>query len=341
MTTQLDSSIGIKAETTYGTPVTVDRHVEFLTESFDVKSEFSLGAGLKVGSRTPRASRRVLTQTGAEGSLGMEAPTKGLGIFLKAILGTVTTTLVETGVYQQVHTPLTSDPVPSFTIQKGVPPIGGGSTHAMTMPGCVCKSLELSAKAGDPVEISTDWIGAEVRTNISYATPVYPSDLDILSFVHGAIVLGGTLTAPTTTALASSTASAAANVMDVKVKIESGVDDGGRALGGAGAITRKPVLGKLGISGQMTIEYTDNTLRDAALAGTTMALVLTFTHPDLIGATARPVLQVVVPAIVFEPKIPQASDGKAISVAFDFTGLDDETSAAPIWVVYRSADTTP
>ena len=341
MTTQLDASIGIKEETTYGTPVTVDRFVEFLSESLDVASSWSTGAGMRVGSRMSRADRRILTQTGAAGSIGMEAPTKGLGLWLKAVLGSVTTTLVETGVYQQVHTPLTTDPINSFTIQKGVPPIGGGSTHAMTMPGMVCKSLELSAKAGDPVEISTEWIGAEVRTNIAYAAPSYPSNLDILSFVHGAIVLGGTLTAPTTTALASSTASVAANVMDVKVKIESGIDDGGRALGGAGAITRKPVLGRVAVTGEMTIEYTDNVLRDASLAGTELAMVLTFTHPDLIGATAKPVLQIVVPVVVFESKIPAAGTGAAVSTSMSFSALDGTVASAPVYVVYRSLDTTP
>ena len=177
----------------------------------------------------------------------MEASIKGLGILLAAALGTVTNTAVPSaaGAFQQVHTPATTDPVTSYTIQKGIPPIGGGTTTPMTFPGCVCTSLELNAKLGEVVEISTDWLGREVLTATAYAPPSYPAipaGVDpLFTFVHGAIVLGGTVTAPTTTALATGGTNAA-NVLDISVKFEQGLDDGGRGIGGGGKITRKPAL---------------------------------------------------------------------------------------------------
>lgn len=346
MTVQLDSSLGLKKETTYGTAVTVDQFVEFTSESLDRQADYVQGAGLRVGSRVARSGRRLLGKDGGAGSITLEACTKGLGLFLEAALGVVTSNGVPsaTGAYQHNFTPSTTDPLPSYTIQKGIPPIGGGTTHAYTFLGAVCKSLGINAKNSEIVEISTEWAARQVVTSEAYATPSYPASNELFTFTHGEIVLGGTLTKPTTTALASSTASAAANVVDVDLKWDNGLDEGGRTIGGAGLVVRKPILGMGSVSGSMTVEYDSTTLRDAYLNQTDLALVLTFTHTTEIG-TGTPVpcvLQVVVPVIRLEGEIPKAGNGSAITQKVDFTGLDGLASAtSPLYVVYRSTDATP
>ena len=140
MTTQADCSIGLKLETVYGTPVVVNQFAEFLTETLDYKPTIIQGKGLRVASRVDRAIRRSVGEILAEGSITLEAPTKGLGIFLNAAMGTVTSTVVAgqtPPVYQQVHTPTKTDPVNSYTIQKGIPPLGGGATTPITFPGAI------------------------------------------------------------------------------------------------------------------------------------------------------------------------------------------------------------
>lgn len=348
MTTQLDASIGMKLETVFGTPVTVDQFLEFTDEGFDRKPEWAQGKGLRVGSRVDRAARRSLGQEGAEGSLTVEAAIKGLGILLNASLGGLTNTAIPgaTGAYQQVHTLATTDPVNSYTIQKGIPPVGGGSTSPMTFPGSVCKSLELTSKLGDVVEIKTDWLCREARTDVAYAAPSYPSipaGVDpLFTFVHGALTLGGTVTPPTTTALASG-GTVIADVMDITVKVDQGLDEGGRGMGGGGKITRRPALGKAKIDGSMTAEFDSTTLRDAYMNQTRLALVLTFTHDAPIG-TGTPVpaaLQVTIPVIVLEGELPKASkDGSPVTQSIKWTGLDG-LSGSPIYVVYRTTDTAP
>lgn len=346
MTVQLDSSIGAKKETTYGTAVTVDQFFEFTSESLDRKAEYLQGAGLRVGSRVPRSGRRLLGKDGGEGNITLEACTKGLGLFFEAALGSVTSTAVPsaTGAYQHVFTPATTDPIPSYTIQKGIPPVGGGATTAYTFKGAVCKALEINAKNAEIVEISTEWLAREVKTDVAYATPSYPSGNELFTFTHGAIYLGGTLTTPTTTVLASTTATAAANVVDFSLKWDNGMDDGARTIGGAGLVVRKPILGAASISGSMTVEYDSTTLRDAYINQTDLALVLTFTHSTTIG-TGTPVacvLQVVVPVIRLEGEVPKAGKGEAITQSIDFTGLDGlASSTSPLYVVYRSTDATP
>lgn len=345
MTTQMDCSIGIKAESTYGTGVTVDQFLEFTDESFDRNATWAQSSAMRVGRRGELAARRSLGNEGWQGSLTVEPAIKGFGILLNAAFGAVTNTAVPsaTGAYQQVHTPSTST-VNSYTIQKGIPLIGGATT-AMTFLGAVCKSIDFSASAGEIVSVATEWAGIEVGTATAYATPSYPSysaGVDpLFTFVHGAITIGGTVTNPTTTALATG-GTAVANVTKFSLKYEQGLDDGGRGLGGAGKLTRKPVPGNAKVSGSLSVEYDSATMRDAYMDQDRLALVLTFTHDTQIG-TGTPVdavLQLVVPVIVLDNGLPMASNGDPVVTDQAFTGLEDGSSSL-MYAVYRTTDTAP
>lgn len=344
MTTQNDYSVGIKKESTYGTGVTVDRFFEAPDVSFDVEPEFTQGAGRRVGSRVQRASRRLLTKLSASGTIEIDASDSGMGLILEAALGTVTTTEIptSTGVYQQVHTPTTSDNLPSYTIQTGTPPIGGGSTHAVTYVGAQCESVEIAASAGEFVKFTSEWIAKDYNTSDSYAAPSYATDNNPFSFTHGAIYVGNTITKATTTALASATGSALATVRDISVKWSNGLDSEGFNMGGNGRRTRAAVVGDSVIDGSMTVEYEDNTLRDAWLDNTDLTLLLTFTQPTALATGIYATLQVHVPLIKLNGEMPKSASGAPITQTIPFVGLDSlAASTSPVYFTYRSLDTTP
>ena len=93
------------------------------------------------------------------------------------------------------------------------------------------------------------------------------------------------------------------------------------------------------LSGKMTAEYTDNTLRDAYLSQSAMSLVLTFEHNVAVSGTLKPTLQIVLPAIRLKGEVPASDGGNAIKQSIDFEAFDDGVSAQPIYVVYRTLDT--
>lgn len=340
MTTQLDASIGLGKESTYGTAVIVDRFYEFTDEKFEWKPTFVQGQGLRVGARLARNDRRKLGKQEASGEIGIEAVSKGLGRIFEAVLGNSVSTQIAAGPgYQQNHTLTTSDPLPSYTVQKGTPTIGGGATQALTFSGAVCSSVELSCSVGDIVKIKSMWTARDVVSNIAYAAPSYPAAPELFTFVDGAITLGGTLTQPTTTTLASG-GTAVANITDVSLTIDNKLDDGGFTLGSGGKKGRKPVVGLAEVKGKITAEYSDNTLRDAYLAQTGLALVLTFQSSVAISAGVFPTLQVVIPLIKLEGDIPNANGGKPIMQSIDFTALDPaQAGVNPLTVIYRTSDT--
>ena len=344
--TQLDVQLGIKKQTNFTTPATVDQFPEFVSETLDRQVTFIQSKGLRAGSRVARSARRLVASDGAGGGVVLEAPLKGLGVWLEAAFGTVSNTAVPSasGAFQQVHTPSTGDPINTYTIQKGIPVQGAAAASPMTFNGAWCKSITFDAKAGEVLTVTTDWGAKEVVTNTALAPASYPTGNDVFTYCHGAITLGGTLTKPSTTALASTTGTAAANVVDFSLTFDQGLDDGGRTLGGACKVSRVPLLGMASISGTMTVEYADNVLRDAYLAQTDLALVLNFQHTTTIG-TGTPVpayLQIVVPVIRLDGELPKVDGSTPVKMSMGFTGLDGLASAtSPIYVVYRTTDTTP
>lgn len=343
MTTQLDASIGIKKETTYGTAVTVDRHFEFLTESLDYSMDMVQGAGLRVGSRAPRATRRNVGKISAAGAIGFEAYSRGMGLLFQAALGQSTSTVIAaTTAYQQVHTPGVADPLPSYTIQKGIPPVGGGATFAETFVGCMCNTLELSCDVGGILMLATEWMAKDMLTATAYAAPTYPSAANgqIFTFKDGAIMLGGTITPPTTTALATG-GTVAANITSASVKWNNNLDGDGYYIGGGGRRGRPNVVQYAAdtISGSLTAEYTDNVLRDAYMAQSDLGLLLTFQGQVAIAATNYPTIQVYVPNVRLNGEVPKVNAGQVVTIKPAFVGLDNTVATSPIFISYVTADT--
>lgn len=346
-TMQLDYSVGIGKESTYGTAVTPTRFFEAEAQmKFDLQTEQS--KMMRLGKRANRINRNVLKHVEVSGDMSVEAATKGLGFLLGAALGAVTNTQIPStspAVYQQVHTLKKADWLDSFTIQEVLPTLGSaGVGNAHTFTGCMVNQIDISGKEGAPVEVKLAWLGKDLSTAIAGTAASYPTGDDLLTFIHGSIGYAGTLTAPTTTALGSLSGAAASNVTDFQVSIANNLDSGGYTLGGAGKRSRPNAVGVAGITGKLTAEYTDNTLRDAYLNRTALPLVLTFQHTNLLSATPSntyALLQIVIPAVLLKGEVPTSNGSQVITQSIDFEAFDNASAAEPIWIVYRTLDTTP
>lgn len=341
MTTQLDASIGFKKATTFGAPAVVDRFFEFTEESLDFDRQFYQGSGLRVGSRTARSARRVMTRDGAAGDISLEMPTKGAGALFELLLGTAGSTLVadSTAVYQQVFTPIKNDFLPTATIQKGIPQLGGG-IDAYTAHGMVCSSFELGMSNSDVLKLKTSWLARQIVTDVAYQTPSYPAAFELFSFVGAGIVVGGgAVTVPTATALATG-GTEVANIRDFNFTFDNGLDKNGFNMGGAGLRTRPPAVGLAVPKGKLTAEYDSTDFRDAVRDQEPMAMVATFEGPTEIEEGFVPILQIVLPDIRFDPgELPKTAGGDVITQSLDFSGFDNLVAEHPLYIVMRTADT--
>ncbi|MCT2086777.1 phage tail tube protein [Microbacterium enclense] len=347
--TQLDFSLGIGAEATYGAPVTVTRFPESDAQlSYEITTVD--GKGMRPTKAVKRLLRNSVSKYEGKGSISLDVTTRGFGFLLAAVLGNVQNTMIASStppLYQQNHTLRNTDPVPSYTIQELLPTLGGNNTFPHTFTGCVFESLELSAKEGGILEAVLEVVTRAMQTDQAAAAPSYPTSDGLFTFVHGAVRIGSA-TAPTlpgATALGTWVGVAdAVNVRDVTVRVKRNLDGNGWNLGGAGLRSRRPVLGRAEISGSITAEYTDNVLRDAYLQQTPLALQLTFLHDAAVssgGSATTAALQITIPSLRLKGEVPKSNGGETITQSIEWEAFDNDVAAQPIVISYRTLDTTP
>lgn len=327
MTTFQDCSIGFVPEVTYKTFLTPTRFLEFTDESLQWNKDVKQGAGLRVGGRVARSGRRVVPTAAGEGDFTVELPTKGMGLLWQAAMGTGSSSLVSGSLYQQVFT--LGDAPNSLTLQKGIPRVDG-TVDAYSFLGAMISEFEIEAGNGEIATANFSVDAGDLSTAQAYATPSYANP-SLFHFAQGVVAVNGTLTAPTSTALASVASAAAASVRSFSVQVSHNLAGDRYNFGGAGR-KDKPVVGLREISGRVTVEYTSNTLRDAFLNDSSVGLLVTLTS----GTDA---FQVVLPEVRLDGDLPEVNDGELITVDHDFTVLDNLTSAQPIWLISRTADT--
>lgn len=332
MTTTQDCALLVKKETTYKTGVTPDRSFEFVDESFDWDKNVVQGQGLRVGSRVARSARRVVPTAQGGGDFTLEAISKGMGYLWELALGTGTSTLVSGSTYQQVFT--LGDTPPAATIQKQMIQ-ADGTVGAITFLGCMVAGWEFACDNGGIATFKPSWDIGDITTGTAAATNTLPASANLFHFANGTISTG-TLTAPTSTALASATTSSLASVRSFSVSVNNNLTGDRFNFGGAGR-KDKPTVGLREISGSIVVEYNSATFRDAVIAETPMCLILTLSAAAL--SAGNETVQIVLPEVKFDNELPKANGTDLITQSMNFTVLDNLTAAQPIWVVTRTADT--
>ncbi|MEP6477849.1 MAG: phage tail tube protein [Rhodoglobus sp.] len=338
MTTSQDTSVGIKKESSFGTLATVDSFFEYLEEDFAQNPTYTQGGGLRLGRIVAAADRRRLTHLEPSGTLTLEGFTKGMGKLFEAALGTGVSTVVSGAAFQQLFTPTVGERLPSYTLQVGIPLEGGGAVQPQTYSGMVCSGFELSIGAGGIPMLKFPFVGKDVDVVTGFATPSYAANNQLLSFVDSSIILGGSVTPPTTTALATG-GTTLASCRDATFTWDNDLDNDGFFLGGAGKRGRVPALGLRHGSGSLTVEYNTNTLRDAYLAQTDMALVLRFAFPTAIVGPNYPTLELTIPDIRLGGELPKANGGKLVTQTVPFDLFDGRVATSPLYVAIVTTDT--
>jgi hypothetical protein len=340
VTTQQDAQIGFKKESVWATPVTPDVFPEYVAEDLDWNPQFAQGAGLKVGRRVDADSRNVLVKDDVGGSFTVEPHTKGLGRLIEAALGgTGASTVASTPAYQQLFTPTSTDDLSSYTIQKGLPLVGGGASQPMTFAGMVCSGFELQAGNGAIPTLKFNWLGKAVDTSTGLATASYVTDDELFSFIHASLTLGGSVTPPSTTALASG-GTAANDIREFNLTYSNGLDANGWNMGSTGKRTRKPKLGKRVITGSFVAEFDATTIRDLYLARTSTPLVFTLTSLNAITGAYYPAFQICLPAIKLDGELPKTNGGDVVTLSVGFTIYDNGTAAHPVYVAIVTTETS-
>lgn len=332
MATSQDCALMVKKETTYKTGVTPDRSFEYIGDaSLGWDKNVVQGQGLRAGSRVARSARRTIPTAAGNGDFTVECISKGMGYLWELALGTGASTLVAATTYQQVFT--LSDTPPSATVQQQLVRVDG-TIDPYTFLGAMVSGWEFNCPNGGIATLKLTLDIGDVTTATAAAANAYPiAAANLFSFEDGTISTG-TLTAPTTTALASA-ATPLASVRSFQVSVNNNLSGDRYNFGGAGR-KDKPTPGLREISGSVVVEYSSATFRDAVINDSPMSLVFNMGGGAL--STGVETLQLVLPEVKFDNELPKPNGTDLITQTMNFQVLDNLTAAQPIWVVTRTSD---
>lgn len=218
-------------------------------------------------------------------------------------------------------------------------PISGAGIPANTTILSVnsATSITMSANASATGSAVTVTIGQP------YATPTYPSNATLYSSAANPqlpnVQLGGTMTVPTTTALA--TLSGGTTVQACKswsLSLDNGVAERG-AIGQRNQPTTGSRTGSLDVE----IEYDATTgvlLERYQQEGIRFPLLLSAQTPEVITGSGYATLQLAFPqAAIDSGAIPQPTDGGVASTTLKLGVLDNEVASSSVYGVLRTVDT--
>jgi hypothetical protein len=337
--TGLDAQLGFKLETTWGTPVTVDKFVEFDTENLEWEPTYIEPTGLRVGTKYKRASRLVKSRESVTGGFELAFATRTMGTLLKAALGSsVSSPTVVTGsAYKQVHNPgdfLTK----SLTIQVGRPE-PSGTVRAHTYEGCKITSWEFSVADNEVAKFKVEVDGQTELTATALATASFASApvAEVFNFSNvSTFKLGGTVTGTTELSVASGTAVTAV-VKSFSIKGENGMATERFGLGNSGIKSEQLENDTPTITGSMTAEYDRTTFYDLFKANTTTAIELKL-EGSVISGSDKNTIHIIVPAAKFKKATPTVEGPDVVQATVDFEAYSDETNS-PLMFKLISADT--
>jgi Phage tail tube protein len=317
----LSAQLGTAEESTYGTPVTVDRFFEFRSETLKLNIDRIASTALRSGQRVLRSDRWATGKRSGGGDITMELATKSFGRWFKHALGAVATNQPDAGgnptVYLHTFTP--GDLPTGQTIQIGRPDTGG-TVRPFSYHGCKISAWGLECAVGEIATFKPTVVGEDEDTTTSLAVASYPSSLALMSFVNGTLTIGGS----------------AADVKSASIQGANGLAEDRYVLGSA--LRKNPLEAALrSYSGQFSAEFESLTAYNRYVNGTEADIVLLF-QGATISTTYK--YEVKVTAHVrFDGETPAVGGPDVVGLNMPFTVLDDGTKTLKI--EYQTTDTTP
>lgn len=336
MSTVLDHRWAMKKESTYNTPVTVDRFypwVDGVEGDWDPRPRQSTGQQGGNGRRSPLGARRYGTIGQGVLKLRAELESKAAGVLLDWALGVSTVTAITGGSQQVYHLGIAGTLLPSATVQiVKVQNTGSETGSVETYSGCTAGKVTIEQPEDDIATVEVDVDARAYTTATAAATPAYATSPVLFDHYQGAVGFGGSLTAPTTTALATGL-TAYAHFRSWKLEIDQSIDDGRRVVGSR----NQPLAGMPKIKFTGKAEFNDTIVSAGLVAQTRFPWYQTWTTSETLGA-GNTQLQVVASQMVLNKGLPQVKPGETTIQDLDADITNDGTNR-DIYVVIRTSDT--
>ena len=183
----MHGQFGLKAETTWGTAVVVDRFYELRSEDITATFERVESEAIRSGQLHARSDDWTTGVTRVAGSFAVDLTTKNMALLFRHALGAVATS--GAGPYTHTLTPGNKAGL-GLTMQAGRPG-SAGTVHPFTWAGCKLSGFELSFAVDEVASVTFPVVGKSQTTATALATANYTASNALLAFTHGSILIGG------------------------------------------------------------------------------------------------------------------------------------------------------
>tara|TARA_B100000035_G_C21018104_1_gene562875 strand:- start:412 stop:1371 length:960 start_codon:yes stop_codon:yes gene_type:complete len=253
-----NSFLKIAEESTWGNAITTSVFVKLISSTLQVTQERERRTHLSV----PTSGMLSGTFEGfrnAGGSLEIPAYYDGIGLFIKAALGSVATT-GSSPLFTHTYTPAEDQPSLTIDFQRG-------SNLANSMEkftGVKISTMTISAEAGSEMTCSFDVLAKDGATRASNITFTAPTFDQVYHYEAGDLTLGGTLSISTLA------------IRSFELTLDNKLDR--RNLLGS-KLTGEPVPTDVReVTMSITCDVTDNTLYNDSLDGNSGDVSIEFTR---------------------------------------------------------------
>lgn len=308
----ISGQLGLKAETTWGTAVTVDRFYELLGETIGYDIARIESEGIRSGQRVIRSDDWGAGTKRVAGGIELELTTKNMALLFKHALGSVATT--GAGPYTHTCTPGDMTGL-GLTVQVGRPS-SDGTVQPFTFNGAKIADWELDFELDKHVKLALGIVAKDQTTATGLASASYTSSNNLLSYTHGAITVAGS-----------------------SIKVKSGKVKGvtplntDRLFVGDTTISEPLESGRREYTFDFVAEFESLTAMNRFVSGTEAALSLAFTRStDSVTVTGN---------LRFDKGVPNLSNMDVLSVPLSGKFVATGADSTAITVAVVSSESTP
>lgn len=338
MSTALDDFVAMAVEPTFGTLTTPNRSYPWVdgTEG-DWQPQIREGAGIFGGGgrTTVRASRVFLASGRGVVTVKSELETRAGGVLFDSAFGVNVVTAITGGSVQIFHDGITNLVLPSRTIQL-CKVLNDGSRRIETFRGCTAMKATIEQPENGIPTIEVEYDALAYTTATAAITPSYATTSNLYDAMHATVGYGGTLTVPAGSTIAAGL-TAVGYWRSFKLELDQQGNDDGWVLNGG--VRSQPKFGSPDIKLSGTVEFADNVIPDAYVAGTKSAWYAQWTHPtELVGAVTA-LMQLVCPSVLWTKGIPQVKAGDAPRTYPVEGKVYNDGTNRDLYLVQRTQDT--
>lgn len=322
----LSAQFGMADETTFGVAQTVNRFLEFNSDTMDHTIERIASTGLRPNRRVLRKQQWVAARESVAGDVEFDVNTNGFGLLFKHFLGSMVKSQPNAGSFPNVYeykATVGQLDGKSFTSQIAMGDTGG-TVRAFTWAGCKIVKAELMADENGFLKFKPTIDGVSESSEIALAAAAYAATAVPLSYVGGTIKIAGEEVPTMKFNL----------VGDTKQKVDRYF-----MRGTSSQQKREQLENQLrSYTGKLDTEFMSLAQYNRFIKGEMVEVTAFFEGPTIEG-TFKSAVEITMPAVRFDGKTPQVKGEQIVDLEAPYVALDDGGGTGGVQIVYRTTDT--